>query len=95
MFVLSVSRLVQVAVRKNDELTIICRYERAAKSKNERGLVSEARQSERMFVAFPSLSLRCTRFDILSLTRIFFRTATCTSLLCIMICMIEPRACWT
>ena len=68
--------VVQVAVRNNDELTIICRYERAAKSKSERGLVSEARQSERTFVPFPSLGLRFTGIDVLSLNSIFFRTAT-------------------
>ena len=48
-------------------LTTICRYECAAKSKSERGLVSETRQSER-----PNLGLCCTRIDILSLTRCFF-----------------------
>ena len=46
------ARLVQVAVRKKNKLTIICRYERAAKSKSERGLVSEARQSEQTATCF-------------------------------------------
>ena len=58
----------QRSPRKKDELTVICRYERAAKSKSERGLVSEAKS----FVLFPNLGLRCTRIDISSLTRFFY-----------------------
>ena len=52
---------------KIHELTI-CEYERS-KSKSERGLESEARQSKR---TFPNLGIRYALIDILSLTRIFF-----------------------
>ena len=45
----------QRSPRKKDELTIMCQYERAAKSKSERGLVGEVRQSE--LVSFGMLLL--------------------------------------
>ena len=49
-------------------LMTVCRYECEEKSKIERGLASEARQSEQ-----PNFGLSCTRIDILSLTRFFFK----------------------